>query len=724
MTHVHSIRLRGFKTFARPTELLLEPGITVIIGPNGSGKSNIADAVLWVLGEQSPANLRGRNMQDVIFSGPEGRRSSGAAEVSLVLDNACGSLPLDATHVEISRRLTRDGGSEYRLNGVVCRLLDVQELTGALGLGREMHSVVSQGKVEQMLNSTPMERRALVEEAAGLGRFKKRRERAQAKLERVGQNLLRVSDIEREVRNSLRPLRQQAAAAERFAEVTEEWAAARARLTVAQLVEVERQLAENSAEGELLAARAATAEEALDRLRRQRADQEEAFAEALRRREEVSSVYHRAKAETDRVESRAASLRQRVVRVEAEADRARRRQELAQSQLEAARERIRQVAESAGQDERLRRVTDIADRIRSALETALAELRTTQQVEDELKDQIFEFETSRTRSLHERDYLRREIESRSRVHREIAVLEANSVARLRDLETKATDLKHGRAECERRVAESSARLEQALAEREQARSHADEASQAEAHLAQMKAGLEARRSVLAHVLERQEGLQAGGRRLLDAVAGTRPLTDVLSVKPGYERAVAVAFGSLIQAVVMPGLPEAAAALAEDGPMEVVWAEHSSHPGRRAFLEGPGVRDLWDVVQGPEPLVAALQRLLPRTAIVDDVSALKAGVEAAIRQEPPDADTGSWCIVSRSGEIVRDGLHAARRSEAAAEALLAAGSELEKLGEDLLVVERELLEAQERRSAQPRPAPGARSRCGGRKKRCGAPRRNS
>jgi chromosome segregation protein len=197
MVHLHSVSLRGFKSFAKPTQLNFEPGVTVIIGPNGSGKSNIADAVLWVLGEQSPANLRGRSMQDVIFSGPGGRKSSAVAEVSLVFDHGGDSLPLDFEQLEVTRRLTRDTGSEYRLNGSGCRLLDVQDLFGGMGLGREMHSVISQGKVDSLLNSTPEARRALVEEAAGLARFRKRRERAQAKLERTRQNLLRVGDVER-----------------------------------------------------------------------------------------------------------------------------------------------------------------------------------------------------------------------------------------------------------------------------------------------------------------------------------------------------------------------------------------------------------------------------------------------------------------------------------------------------------------------------------------------
>src|SRR5660398_160939 len=162
MTYLRSIRLRGFKTFARSTEMLFEPGVTVVIGPNGSGKSNITDAVLWVLGEQSPTQLRGRNMQDVIFAGSGGRRRAPFAEVALVLDNSRGNLPTEFTEVEVVRRLQRDGSSEYRLNGAACRLLDVQELLSSAGLGREMHSVVGQGQVDAVLNSTPAERRSLV----------------------------------------------------------------------------------------------------------------------------------------------------------------------------------------------------------------------------------------------------------------------------------------------------------------------------------------------------------------------------------------------------------------------------------------------------------------------------------------------------------------------------------------------------------------------------------
>ncbi len=309
MPRLTSVRLRGFKTFAKPTELSFEPGVTVIIGPNGSGKSNIADAVQWVLGEQSPTNLRGRSMQDVIFSGPDGKRSSAVAEVSLVFDNEQGLMPLDTAEVEITRRLERDSASDYRVNGSSCRLLDVQDLVGALGIGREMHSVIGQGKVDALLSSTPEARRAMVEEAAGLGRFKKRRERAQAKLEKTRQNLVRMADIEREVKSALRPLRQQAAAAGRFAEAKEEWALAKGRYLLAQVAALQGGGRRHRVGVEGAWSRSGRrSRPELTGLRRDRAAEEDRFAAALQEREHIGAVYHRLAVEAEQVQGKATSL--------------------------------------------------------------------------------------------------------------------------------------------------------------------------------------------------------------------------------------------------------------------------------------------------------------------------------------------------------------------------------------------------------------------------------
>src|SRR6202008_996541 len=196
------------------TKLEFGPGVSVIVGPNGSGKSNITDAVLWALGEQSPLAVRGQSMQDVIFGGSPGRQGAKGAEVELVLDDSEGTLGLGAPEVSIVRRLDRSGEGEYRLAGARCRLVDVIEVLSDTGLGKEMHSVISQGRVESIVTSKPRDRRMLIEEAAGLGKHRKRRRRAQLKLGHTQDNLDRALDVEREARSRLKPLKRQAEAAE------------------------------------------------------------------------------------------------------------------------------------------------------------------------------------------------------------------------------------------------------------------------------------------------------------------------------------------------------------------------------------------------------------------------------------------------------------------------------------------------------------------------------
>ncbi|MHB1381258.1 MAG: AAA family ATPase, partial [Thermoleophilia bacterium] len=185
MMFLKSIKARGFKSFARPVDFSFEPGITVVVGPNGSGKSNIADAVLWAMGEQSPSAVRGASMQDVIFSGSDKMAPAGMAEVEILIDNSNDLLPIEFSEVLVSRRLHRDGEGSYYINKSPCRLLDVAELLSDAGLGRDGHSIISQGKVDQILESKPVDRRGHIEEAAGLGKYKKRRRRAELKLEQV-----------------------------------------------------------------------------------------------------------------------------------------------------------------------------------------------------------------------------------------------------------------------------------------------------------------------------------------------------------------------------------------------------------------------------------------------------------------------------------------------------------------------------------------------------------
>src|SRR5437764_5478281 len=229
--HLRSIALKGFKSFPDRTRLEFGSGVSVIVGPNGSGKSNITDAVLWALGEQSPLAVRGQSMQDVIFGGGRGVQARGEAEVELILDNEGGSDDLPMSEISIVRRLDRTGEGEYRLNGARCRLVDVLEVLSDTGLGKEMHSVISQGRVESLVTSKPRDRRLLIEEAAGLGKHRKRRRRAQLKHERTQPTLHRALDVEREARTRLRPLKRQAEAAELHARLERQALEARWELT-------------------------------------------------------------------------------------------------------------------------------------------------------------------------------------------------------------------------------------------------------------------------------------------------------------------------------------------------------------------------------------------------------------------------------------------------------------------------------------------------------------
>ncbi|MCH2627001.1 MAG: AAA family ATPase, partial [Acidimicrobiales bacterium] len=253
-----SLTMKGFKSFADPTLLEFEPGVTVVVGPNGSGKSNVVDAIAWVLGAQGPTTVRSGKMEDVVFAGTPDRPALGRAEVSLVIDNSSGSLPIEFTEVTVTRTLYRTGDSEYSLNGVPCRLLDIQELLSDAGVGRQQHVIVAQGQIDQVLNSRSEDRRAIVEEAAGILKFRRRKERAERRLLATEANLTRLQDLQREVRRQLRPLEKQADAAKRHGAVADELRSIRLFLTGQEI---------RSLEAAQAAAKDATAEAANEQVR-------------------------------------------------------------------------------------------------------------------------------------------------------------------------------------------------------------------------------------------------------------------------------------------------------------------------------------------------------------------------------------------------------------------------------------------------------------------------
>jgi chromosome segregation protein len=322
--HLRAVKLRGFKSFPDPVEIRLEPGVGVIVGPNGSGKSNVSDAIRWAAGSLSPTELRAEKPDDVLFAGGGSRGPADFCEVELLFDNADGALPVDYAELSVARRLHRGGEGQYLVNRAAVRRLDLVELLADLGLGQGMHSIISQGKVEAILASRPVERRALIEEAAGLGRFKARRHRAELKLARVAVGVERARDVEAEVRKRLRPLALQATAAERAQKLAVEIARLLARVAQLDLAGLEERLAELDTRRSAAAARRRGVEERLETLLAERGTAEEELADAAGAREQALQALYRLRSAAERLELRRESAEARVVRLRDELARPRR----------------------------------------------------------------------------------------------------------------------------------------------------------------------------------------------------------------------------------------------------------------------------------------------------------------------------------------------------------------------------------------------------------------
>ncbi len=322
--YMKSIMLKGFKSFPDRTQLTFGPGVSVIVGPNGSGKSNITDAVLWALGEQSALAVRGQTMQDVIFAGSDAARSRSSADVEIVIDNSDGQLNSEFSELAITRHIDRSGEGVYRLNGARCRLVDVMEVLSDSGLGKEMHSVISQGRVEGIIHSKPVDRTALIEEAAGLSKHRKRRRRAQLKLERTQDNLDRALDVEREARSRLRPLKRQAEAAELHARLERQGLELRGRLTQEslRLVREELSAAESAATGARRRRDELEAEQSAVAHRREQTERN--LAQHGHDREQLSSRLYAARSAAERISIRLESVRATEATIAGRLQRARR----------------------------------------------------------------------------------------------------------------------------------------------------------------------------------------------------------------------------------------------------------------------------------------------------------------------------------------------------------------------------------------------------------------
>src|SRR5438552_7768847 len=317
--NLRAIRIRGFKSFPEPVEVRLEPGVAVVVGPNGSGKSNVADALLWASGSLSPNELRAEKPDDVLFAGSPGRQPADFCEVELLFDNEDGALEgLDFSEVSVARRLRRGGEGQYLVNGASVRRTDLVELLADVGLGGSHGSVISQGKVEEILASKPEERRVLLEDAAGLGKFKQRRHRAELKLARVQIQVERARDLEAEVKARLRPLALQASAAKRAEKLRGEIAGLRARLAQLDLAAVEERMSEIEERRSAAGLARRRVEERLEALLEERNRVEEELAGAAGRGEGATSALYRLRSASERLELRHEAATELAARLRAE----------------------------------------------------------------------------------------------------------------------------------------------------------------------------------------------------------------------------------------------------------------------------------------------------------------------------------------------------------------------------------------------------------------------
>ncbi|MGW4844556.1 chromosome segregation protein SMC [Nocardia brasiliensis] len=639
--HLKSLTLKGFKSFASATTLRLEPGITCVVGPNGSGKSNVVDALTWVMGEQGAKALRGGKMQDVIFAGTAGRAPLGRAEVTLTIDNSDGALPIDYAEVSITRRMFRDGAGEYEINGSTCRLMDVQELLSDSGIGREMHVIVGQGQLSAILESRPEDRRAFIEEAAGVLKHRKRKEKAVRKLEAMQANLARLTDLTTELRRQLKPLGRQAEVARRAQTVQADLRDARMRLAADDLVTRRGELASQQSKEAYAREQHITVQSELDAANAALAQQEFQLSRLTPSAEAAAQIWFQLSALAERVNAtiRIAQDRARHLdteapvgsgrdpeqleaeaeRVEAEEAELREAVEIATETLEAARDALaeREHSAKAAEQAHLAAVRAIADRREGVARLAgkVDTLRTrTQSVDAEISRLTTAIADARQRgeaAQAEFDTVQAELTELDAGEAGLDAQHEHAVQALALADQRVTELREQDREASKRVASLSARIE-AL-------------------------GMNlARRDGAAWLVEhRSQGLLG-------------PLSGLLRVHGGFEAAVATALGPLADAVAADTGESAHAAIralkeADGGRAALVFGADGGHRPHPGPLPG-AARWLADVVECPDSVRAAIMALTAGIAVADDLTAARAVLAAR-----PDVR-----VVTRDGDLTGTG----------------------------------------------------------------------
>jgi chromosome segregation protein len=643
--HLKSLTLRGFKSFASTTTLRFEPGITAVVGPNGSGKSNVVDAIAWVLGEQGAKALRGGKMEDVIFAGTAGRPPLGRAEVTLTIDNSDNALPIDFTEVSITRRMFREGSSEYEINGESARLLDIQELLSDSGIGREMHVIVGQGQLDAVLQARPEDRRGFIEEAAGVLKHRKRKEKALRKLDAMQANLTRVTDLTAELRRQLKPLGKQAEIARRAAGVQAELRDSRLRLLADDLLTLRTELEREVADEEAIRARRAEVETALEEARAREAELDARLAQDAPLVARTQETWYRLSALEERFRGTASLAAERARHLAAEPDDVRTGRDPEAMEAEAAEVRAAEaelqtaldgsraeLAEVVAQRQELERRLAEAERALVAAVRAVADRR------EGLAKLAGQVNTLRTRVTAAQDESER-----------LAAAAADARDRAEQAE----------AELDRVQAEVGAldagelgldtRHEQAVAAHETAQARVRELAEAEREAERDRSTWTARADALVVGLTRKDGtaaLLAAGDRL-PGVLGS--LATLVGVEPGYEAALAAALGSAADAVAVESFDAAVAALEhlklEDaGRAGLVLGDVDPAPAAASAALPDGARAALELVRAPEQLAGALGLLLSRVVVADDLDTAR----DLLRTRTADR------VVTRDGDVLGRG----------------------------------------------------------------------
>ncbi|MFY0408362.1 chromosome segregation protein SMC [Solicola sp. PLA-1-18] len=668
--YLKSLTLRGFKSFASSTTLSLEPGITCVVGPNGSGKSNVVDALAWVMGEQGAKSLRGGKMEDVIFAGTSGRPPLGRAEVVLTIDNSDGALPIEYAEVTITRTMFRNGGSEYQINGSSCRLLDVQELLSDSGIGREMHVIVGQGQLDGVLRATPEDRRGFVEEAAGVLKHRKRKEKALRKLEATQGNVQRLADLLSEIRRQLKPLGRQAEVARRAAVVQADVRDARARLLADDLVTATTTLQTELADENALRQRRAAAEGAVAHARQEEAQHEDALRESAPQLSAAQETWYQLSGLRERFRgtSGLAAERVRLAATQADDERTGRDPE----QLEADAERMAEQEAAIAAE---------VEQARGGLEAQVAERQAA--------ESAYSAEEARVASLVRAAADRRE--GLARLNGKVGALRSRAraaedeIGRLTDArdaaEVRAEKARHDFTALETQVASLDAGESGLDAEHEVAE---DALAAARERLAKVteesrvadreRAALVARKEALEMGLSRKDGAGAllAADEQLSGLLGS--VAALLTVREGHEAAVAAALGSAADAVAVEDASTA---------VEAMHRLKEDDLGRAGILLGGGPDDepAWpslpasaswavDSVEVPAPLRPAVRRLLVRVAVVDDLASARSLVSSL-----PDV-----VAVTRDGDLF--GAHYASGGSSSVPSLLEVQAAVDRATEEL------------------------------------------